>query len=684
MLCPPIAKSRNGFCTFFFFCFSCHRGAKHCERQWPRFAPRLCFCSVVPCSAMPCCCAFGCSARPSNGKRLFRIPSAKRDAALRKAWLEGIRRADFNPTQWSRLCEDHFTDDQFEAIVLERYGVKKLRRDAVPTIFCYDKNAQISSIKVLAKRRIRMTKNSCFYKPSWKKTPPEAPQKSEGQPSKSMVHISVNEVLPSQEALPMSVETSGKYWLSSSSNQSLAPTGCQQAARADTMQLVQEKNVAAVSHSNKDCAGVEIGHRQGVAEKPKAHSSDLVLATTLCSSMANRRHTVGAVESYSFSAWPGEDAECATAVGGHDHEAIPMTAEGAPEVFVSRLIPVDIENRTCQEGREEHASSSTLCQSSACSNVQSEPQHDMGQGEYAPAHLPLASVNDTVEDGNRQRSTAVKATVVAASNSVAGLRPIRPKQGLAGDIQKASGSTGAGTVNWLESGAVQTVVATSPDGGTVQQFIQAGLCDGQQCEAAQEKNVRVLKDGLEGHQTSMQNVACIGLDGRHQSSFIGSVRDVNVRQSETGAAGPSDLTSSIQISSVYTLVGDRHQHAASAGERVQGLINGPVNLQRGVAKSTARLTVGSPEARAEPIHMTADALACMLDRRPLTSEEDLWDRIDDLEEKLLRAQKRLAVVRAQRRRVLVENRALRMQVRRLLRRKTYHPRRLHTSAGFSS
>ncbi|XP_070385078.1 uncharacterized protein [Dermacentor albipictus] len=540
---------------------------------------------------MPCRCAFGCSARSNNGKRLFRIPSAKRDAALRKAWLQRIRRADFNPTQWSRLYEDHFTDDQFEAIVLERYGVKKLRRDAVPTIFCYDKNAKISSKKVLAKRCIRMTKNSCFYKPSWKKAPPEAPQKSEGQPSKSMVHISMNEVLPSQETLPMSVETSGKDWLSSSSNQS-----------------------------------------------------------------------------------------------GHDHEAIPVTTEGAPEVFVSRLIPVDIENRTWQEGREEHASSSTLCQNSACSNVQSEPQHDTGQGEYAPAHLPLASGSDTVEDENRQRSTAVKATGVAASNIVAGLRPIRPKQGLAGDIQKASGSTGAGTVNWPESGAVQTVVATSPDGSAVQPFVQAGLGDGQQCDAAQEKNMRVLKDGLEGHQTSMQNVAaCIELDGCHRSSFIGSVRDVNVRQSETGAAGPSDLTSSIQISSVYTLVGDRHQHAASAGERVQGLINGPVvNLQRRVAKSTARLMVGSQEAGGEPIHMTADALACMLDRRPLTSEEDLWDRIDDLEEKLLRAQKRLAVVRAQRRRVLVENRALRVQVRRLLRRKTYHPRRLHTSAGFSS
>ncbi|KAH7953112.1 hypothetical protein HPB49_004867 [Dermacentor silvarum] len=40
-----------------------------------------------------------------NGKRLFRIPFAKRDAAQRKVWLQRISPADFNPTLWSRLCE---------------------------------------------------------------------------------------------------------------------------------------------------------------------------------------------------------------------------------------------------------------------------------------------------------------------------------------------------------------------------------------------------------------------------------------------------------------------------------------------------------------------------------------------------------------------------------------------------
>ncbi|XP_050039192.1 cysteine-rich venom protein-like [Dermacentor andersoni] len=55
---------------------------------------------------MPRCCAFECSTTERDGKRLFRIPSAKRDATWRKAWLQRISRADFNPTQWFRLCEE--------------------------------------------------------------------------------------------------------------------------------------------------------------------------------------------------------------------------------------------------------------------------------------------------------------------------------------------------------------------------------------------------------------------------------------------------------------------------------------------------------------------------------------------------------------------------------------------------
>ncbi|XP_065309878.1 negative elongation factor B-like isoform X2 [Dermacentor albipictus] len=55
---------------------------------------------------MPCRCVFRCSTRVTDCKRLFQIPPAKRDTARGKVWLQRISRADVNPTQWSRVCED--------------------------------------------------------------------------------------------------------------------------------------------------------------------------------------------------------------------------------------------------------------------------------------------------------------------------------------------------------------------------------------------------------------------------------------------------------------------------------------------------------------------------------------------------------------------------------------------------
>ncbi|XP_070381062.1 exosome complex component RRP40 isoform X2 [Dermacentor albipictus] len=53
---------------------------------------------------MPHSCGFRCSTSEIDGKRLFRIPSEKRNVARKKVWLRRISRADFNPQQWSRLC----------------------------------------------------------------------------------------------------------------------------------------------------------------------------------------------------------------------------------------------------------------------------------------------------------------------------------------------------------------------------------------------------------------------------------------------------------------------------------------------------------------------------------------------------------------------------------------------------
>ncbi|XP_075730646.1 uncharacterized protein LOC142772331 [Rhipicephalus microplus] len=83
---------------------------------------------------MPTCCASGCKSRYSRGKKLFSLPRGKDNAARQEVWLPRIGRTDLDPVS-SRLCEDHFTADQFEPILLRKFGTKKLKRDAAPTIF---------------------------------------------------------------------------------------------------------------------------------------------------------------------------------------------------------------------------------------------------------------------------------------------------------------------------------------------------------------------------------------------------------------------------------------------------------------------------------------------------------------------------------------------------------------------
>ncbi|KAH7997514.1 hypothetical protein HPB51_026391 [Rhipicephalus microplus] len=83
---------------------------------------------------MPTCCASGCKSRYSRGKKLFLLPRGKDNAAQQEVWLQRIGMTDLDPVS-SRLCEDHFTADQFEPILLRKFGAKKLKRDAAPTIF---------------------------------------------------------------------------------------------------------------------------------------------------------------------------------------------------------------------------------------------------------------------------------------------------------------------------------------------------------------------------------------------------------------------------------------------------------------------------------------------------------------------------------------------------------------------
>uniref|UniRef100_A0A090XCX2 THAP-type domain-containing protein n=1 Tax=Ixodes ricinus TaxID=34613 RepID=A0A090XCX2_IXORI len=83
------------------------------------------------------CCAFGCSQSSGSGKKLFAVPLRKADLRRQKAWLHMIGRKNFVPTRSSKLCEDHFTPDQFEPRIWQSHGIKKLKPNAVPTKFSH-------------------------------------------------------------------------------------------------------------------------------------------------------------------------------------------------------------------------------------------------------------------------------------------------------------------------------------------------------------------------------------------------------------------------------------------------------------------------------------------------------------------------------------------------------------------
>ncbi|CAN7998501.1 unnamed protein product [Ixodes pacificus] len=87
---------------------------------------------------MTCCCAVGCSNQQGKGKKLFRVPLGERNKKRRKIWMSRIKRKNFTCTPATRLCEDHFTIDQFEPHILAKTGEKKLKPDAIPSLFAYN------------------------------------------------------------------------------------------------------------------------------------------------------------------------------------------------------------------------------------------------------------------------------------------------------------------------------------------------------------------------------------------------------------------------------------------------------------------------------------------------------------------------------------------------------------------
>ncbi|RLU18372.1 hypothetical protein DMN91_008729 [Ooceraea biroi] len=79
---------------------------------------------------MPQCCAMNCFSQQVTGKLFHCLP---RDPVRRAIWIRRIERKDWTPSNNSRLCENHFTPDQYEQNRID--GRRKLKPNAVPSIF---------------------------------------------------------------------------------------------------------------------------------------------------------------------------------------------------------------------------------------------------------------------------------------------------------------------------------------------------------------------------------------------------------------------------------------------------------------------------------------------------------------------------------------------------------------------
>ncbi|XP_055924582.1 THAP domain-containing protein 2-like [Argiope bruennichi] len=89
------------------------------------------------------CCVPNCKGNYKTGPKVsvFNFP---KDGNLRKRWIATIHRKDFEP---SKVCELHFVEDDFvkEArgldintgkVLTAPLGIKKLKEEAFPTVFC--------------------------------------------------------------------------------------------------------------------------------------------------------------------------------------------------------------------------------------------------------------------------------------------------------------------------------------------------------------------------------------------------------------------------------------------------------------------------------------------------------------------------------------------------------------------
>ena len=102
------------------------------------------------------CIAYDCSNKDADKKGLsfFRLP---RDHKLRVTWFKKLRLVDPPNTDNVRVCSEHFTEECFLVDMQAAMGFKKtkkrsLTKDAVPTLFSFNK---LAAPRVLSERRAK-------------------------------------------------------------------------------------------------------------------------------------------------------------------------------------------------------------------------------------------------------------------------------------------------------------------------------------------------------------------------------------------------------------------------------------------------------------------------------------------------------------------------------------------------
>ena len=119
---------------------------------------RNCFCSSISFAgfwhkSMVFCAAINCGNNSKSKVSTFKFPE---DPKLRKEWLIKMKRESFEPTKHSRICADHFTADCFQQNLAIRSYLGStfkprrlnLKKDAVPTIFNFEKKRKCSEEQV--------------------------------------------------------------------------------------------------------------------------------------------------------------------------------------------------------------------------------------------------------------------------------------------------------------------------------------------------------------------------------------------------------------------------------------------------------------------------------------------------------------------------------------------------------